>query len=261
MIKPRRCETRAWTRAAVALGTLPFQAFAQQPFHHPSILPGHNLTTAEFFRDLGKTFQALPTVPNIAPVVAGGAAYGLGTIWDQSLERHFAPGDVWGKWAAPGKYIGHPLILGGVSGTLFAISRGSDDVRFRSFSYALLQSSIVSSAIVQPTKAMFQRLRPSGENKHSFPSGHATDAFLYATVAMEHYGWKAGIPAYAASTYVAMSRLADRKHHITDVIAGAALGYLIGRTASGRMKLPSKITANLRASGNGFGAQIQIGLP
>ncbi len=47
-----------------------------------------------------------------------------------------------------------------------------------------------------------------------------------------HYGWKAGIPAYAAAGYVAVSRLAENKHYASDVIFGAAVGIVAGRTVT-----------------------------
>ena len=232
---------------------------AADPYPNPAADPGHDLTTAEFFKDLGRNFKALPSTRNLLPALVGGAALGLATIPEQDLEQHFSSGTMWGGWAASGKYLGNPVILGGVSTALFAFSRKSQDRRFRSFSYALLQGSIMTTAVVQPMKLGFQRLRPNGEN-YSFPSGHSTDTFMYATVISEHYGWKAAIPAYAVASYVSMTRLADRKHHITDAVAGAGIGFLIGRTVSARMKLPSRVSMNVYRVRGGFAGVVRIGL-
>ncbi|MEP6597336.1 MAG: phosphatase PAP2 family protein [Ginsengibacter sp.] len=65
----------------------------------------------------------------------------------------------------------------------------------------------------------------------SFPSGHTTVAFAAATVfAMEykHTPW-VPIVSYSAASLIGISRLTENKHWATDVIAGAALGYLCGR--------------------------------
>lgn len=207
-------------------------ARGQQPqtFKHPAADPQHDLTAGEFFRDLGGALKGLIAADNILPAAGWGGAYGLATWPEQDLEKHFAPGGVWGNWSAPGRYMGNPALLGGASIGLFALSRKSQDRRFRSLSYALVQGSIMSSAIVQSLKPTLQRLRPSGEDHLSFPSGHASDSFLYATIFAEHFGWKAAVPGYAFASYVAATRLADRKHHLTDVVAGAGIGYVIGRT-------------------------------
>lgn len=230
---------------------------------HPAANPNYDLTTTEFFKDIGGNFKSLLSVRNVTPALVTGAAYGLATIPEQDLERHFAPGDVWGSWAAPGKYIGNPLVMGGLSATLFTVSRKSHDRRFRSFSYALLQGSIMSTALVQPMKVAFGRLRPSGEDHHAFPSGHSADTFMYATVAAEHYGWKAAVPAYALATYVSASRLPEQKHHLTDLVAGAGIGYIIGQTVSGRMrmKVPSNVSVSARRTERGFAVSVRIALP
>ncbi|HEV7333211.1 MAG TPA: phosphatase PAP2 family protein [Flavisolibacter sp.] len=67
----------------------------------------------------------------------------------------------------------------------------------------------------------------------SFPSGHTTAAFAVATVFAESYKDKPWIPAvaYSAATLVGVSRLTENKHWITDVVAGAALGYISGKQA------------------------------
>ena len=47
-----------------------------------------------------------------------------------------------------------------------------------------------------------------------------------------HFGWKAGVPAYALATYVAGSRLQENRHYVSDVMFGAAIGILAGRTVT-----------------------------
>jgi len=68
--------------------------------------------------------------------------------------------------------------------------------------------------------------RPNGENNHSFPSGHTSSAFSSATFLQLRYGWEYGVPAYAAATFVAWSRVYSDHHYTRDVIAGAALGVV-----------------------------------
>jgi len=76
-----------------------------------------------------------------------------------------------------------------------------------------------------------RRTRPDG-TRYSFPSGHASTAFATATVLQRHLGWKAGIPAYSLATYVAASRVESRRHYLSDVAFGAALGVVAGRTVT-----------------------------
>jgi membrane-associated phospholipid phosphatase len=65
----------------------------------------------------------------------------------------------------------------------------------------------------------------------SFPSGHTTVAFAAATVFAMEYRNRPWIPvlSYSAATLIGISRITENKHWTTDVLVGAALGYLTGR--------------------------------
>jgi membrane-associated phospholipid phosphatase len=74
------------------------------------------------------------------------------------------------------------------------------------------------------------RERPNGQDDKSFPSGHTSNSFALAAVAERHYGWKVGVPAYILASVVGASRIQQDKHYLSDVVAGATLGYIVGRT-------------------------------
>lgn len=100
-------------------------------------------------------------------------------------------------------------------------------------------SAIAAGAITPILKATVGRKRPSqtegtfafADGGASFPSGHTTQAFAIASVVASHYEspWvKWG--AYGVAALVAWARLENRAHYASDVIAGAAIGTLVGRT-------------------------------
>lgn len=84
-------------------------------------------------------------------------------------------------------------------------------------------------------KSLFRRERPvSGEPRPlplriprttSFPSGHASSAFFAAALLRDSLGWSA---CYLLATTIAASRVHVRIHHASDVIAGAAVGAILG---------------------------------
>jgi membrane-associated phospholipid phosphatase len=65
----------------------------------------------------------------------------------------------------------------------------------------------------------------------SFPSGHTTVAFAAATVYALEYKDKPWVPiiCYTSASLIGLSRITENKHWLTDVVAGAALGYLTGK--------------------------------
>ena len=87
----------------------------------------------------------------------------------------------------------------------------------------LAESYASAMAVVYVLKPLVDRTRPDG-GAQSFPSGHATSAFAGAAFLQMRYGWAFGIPAYAAASYVAYSRVEAKRHYTSDVVAGAAIG-------------------------------------
>ncbi|NOZ74101.1 MAG: phosphatase PAP2 family protein [FCB group bacterium] len=79
-------------------------------------------------------------------------------------------------------------------------------------------------------KVAVGRERPNHRGYKSFPSGHTSNAFTVASIAQQLYGRRVGVVAYGAATLVAVSRIHDNKHYLSDVIAGAGLGTIIGRS-------------------------------
>src|SRR5207248_6261400 len=84
--------------------------------------------------------------------------------------------------------------------------------------------------LVEPLKFATRRERPDGSNRQSFPSGHSAVTFAAATVIERHLGWKKSVLGYTIASYVAASRLHDNRHYLSDVIFGAAVGAIAGRT-------------------------------
>jgi len=82
----------------------------------------------------------------------------------------------------------------------------------------------------------FQLLRGlKNDDYRSFPSGHTTSAFAFAaTVASEtqrwwpNSRWILGPIVYGGATLTGISRIYNKDHWASDVMAGAAIGTLVG---------------------------------
>jgi membrane-associated phospholipid phosphatase len=92
-------------------------------------------------------------------------------------------------------------------------------------SLQLGESLAVTMGVTYILKYTVDETRPNGGSQ-SFPSGHSSISFSAAEFMRKRYGWEYGIPAYAAASFVAYSRVESNEHYPHDVIAGAAIGIL-----------------------------------
>ena len=95
----------------------------------------------------------------------------------------------------------------------------------------LVRAQISALSWTYAFKYAANRTRPNGDPR-SFPSGHASATFATAMVLQGHYGWKIGLPAFAAAGYTAASRITVNKHWASDVAFGAVVGMVSGRTVT-----------------------------
>ena len=109
-----------------------------------------------------------------------------------------------------------------------------------------LAASIIASGIITPTiKFITGRARPhenAGIAKFhpfsigysldsSFPSGHATQAFALASVISDHYdeSW-VKYSSYTVAGLVGVARSYHDAHFASDILAGALIGTLVGKS-------------------------------
>ena len=90
-------------------------------------------------------------------------------------------------------------------------------------------SVVTMAGVVNGLKYTVKRERPDGSTHNSFPSGHTATAFMAATMLYKEYGeispW-IGIGAYTSSTLVAVGRMMNNRHWLSDVLAGAGIGIM-----------------------------------
>ena len=117
----------------------------------------------------------------------------------------------------------------------------------------LTQALLLTDVLVESTKYLAGRTRPDGSATPSLPSGHTAGYFAVASVLQQEYGWKAGIPAYAVATAVGASRLDGNRHFLSDVIADAVVGIVVGRSVAARFERRGLQIVPVHGSKGGLG--------
>jgi membrane-associated phospholipid phosphatase len=173
--------------------------------------------------------RQLPSAGSLGIVAVGGlAALGAHTV-DHALSRSLSDARQLNDSFKSGAIVGGTPFELGAAFLTYGMGRALQKPCVARLGADLVQVQVMSEALVFALKEATRRRRPDGSD-FSFPSGHTTTAFASATVLQQHFGWKVGVPAYAVATYVAASRVQMKRHYLSDVAFGAALGIAAGRT-------------------------------
>ena len=216
------------------------------------VLEGSNLKQA-FTKPFHMTGQDWKTVGKFV-VVLGGLAFADRPIqrWALTFRNNNTGLSTVSKYVTQfgGAYEGYTLGALGAYGFIF------NNKKMQTTTLLAAQSYITGAAVQYVLKFVTGRQRPLALSRNqgvgspvfrgpfvdlrdaegvklngSFPSGHTTVAFAAATVYAMEYRDKPWVPlfAYSAASLIGFSRITENKHWATDVLAGAALGYLSGR--------------------------------
>ncbi len=126
---------------------------------------------------------------------------------------------------------------------IIGLARGLTSEQRRDQAVALSAVLGIESVLVnQGIKRLFRRTRPTetGDERYtmrkpstsSFPSGHASSAFVAAGVLTAWGGRRTAPLWFGTATVVAVSRAYVRIHHASDVVGGAAVGLVLGALAA-----------------------------
>lgn len=171
------------------------------------------------------------------------AVLGAGLVLDHSVER-FMTKHANSSWDRDAKAIQN---LGGTASILMAggtylagVAFKEPEVRATGID-TMVTMGIAQLLITLPLKVLVGRSRPRDDQGthdfhplnrgESFPSGHTTQAFALASVISEHADrpWVSCL-SYGLAGLVGLSRVEQRQHHLSDVVAGGLIGTLVGKS-------------------------------
>lgn len=194
--------------------------------------PAHTGVRA-IFRALKDDITHLPSIQNLWTAgLGGGLALALSPFDERVSESMANEGAAINNAFAPAKYYGGTAEQVALSLGTWGLGRLTHKPKLSHLGMDLLRAQALSEILVEPIKLVTHRQRPDGSDHRSFPSGHASVTFADATVLQRHLGWKRSLWAYAIASYVAASRVHDGRHYVSDVVFGAALGTIAGRTVT-----------------------------
>ena len=130
-------------------------------------------------------------------------------------------------------------------GALYLSGLVRDDRKLKHTALLCLESVALAEGITKGLKHLIGRSRPYGDRgafnfdpvrfppppySLSFPSGHATSAFAFSSVVAAQYrSWPARLISYSFAVTVALARVNNNAHFLSDVFFGSVVGIAVGR--------------------------------
>ena len=216
---------------AFTAGATPARAQSPSAPPVPAVPSSEIPSVVQLFTGTVRDFKKLPTLDNLGWLAAGGVLSLATHDVDNKSTGLLAGNDGLREPFKAGALLGGTPFELGAALTAYGAGRAFKHDRLALVGADLVRAQLMAEALAIGVKQTTRRDRPSGSG-FSFPSGHTTATFAAATVLQRHFGWKVGIPAYAAASYVGASRIQNRRHYLSDVTFGAALGVIAGRTTT-----------------------------
>ena len=210
-------------------------------------------TVSRMFETTIDDFRRLPSQDTLTWLTIGGAIAAAGQTRDWDVTNGFSRSRMGGMFE-PGATIGGARAQFAGALATYTIGRVTGHRRVAEVGTDLIRAQLLTQTLTAGIKLSARRHRPDGD-EFSFPSGHTSVTFATATVLQRNFGWKAGVPAYALASYVAASRVQMKRHFLSDVAFGAAIGIVSGRTVTvgrGRARFAVAPTVSPNQAGMSF---------
>lgn len=196
--------------------------------------PTGNTSLAGYPRNFLDDVGALPCSENGTWLLAGAALTGLALALEDPDGPNLSLGSSLTTGLSEFSHVwGHGRFWAPMSAGLWVAGSLRDDSAMADLGYDLARSLLLTTMVTWGTKSLADRTRPSG-GPWSFPSGHTAVAFTVAGVTTRRCGGWVGVAALGCGVATGLGRLIEGKHYPSDVLAGATIGWIIGRTAARR---------------------------
>jgi membrane-associated phospholipid phosphatase len=228
--------------AAVAAGAQSIAKPTPSPSPNPSPSPS---LEHEFFKNILRDQKAIWTSPlhlersDAKWIIPSGIGFMALATTDRITGDEIGEANRQDNASRIISYAGSIYGLAAVAGTFYFVGREKHDNRARETGLLATEAMIDSAIVEGVLKSVTQRARPADgverseffDGGSSFPSGHATGAWAVATVVANEYHDRLAVQlaAYGIASAVSVARFTGHKHYISDVVAGSALGWGIGR--------------------------------
>ncbi len=169
-------------------------------------------------------------------VGAGGASLALRPEVDDDIEDFYHP-NPWDTkhtmskgWRNFFDAAGNPGTAFAVAGAFYLTGQMFQDIKTYEVGKRMASALIITDLTTVFLKLCAADTKAPNGLRYAWPSGHMSSTMALATVLNHAYGPVVGVPMYGFAALAGIERLDDREHDFSDVVFGAALGWVVAET-------------------------------
>ena len=182
-----------------------------------------------YFRDIGDDLISPFATPAKWILIGGTLTTGMMYITRKDIayrkRETFREAKPVGNLGFIGNFIGYGLLNAVYSGYFFWDGKRNHDAKSLQAAEHMMRATTYTLGVTLAMKYSFYERRPGyPDDHHSFPSGHSSASFAFASVVAAQQGWVWGGAAHALASFIAISRNNDDFHYLHDITAGITIG-------------------------------------
>ncbi|HOW69334.1 MAG TPA: hypothetical protein PKY77_01935 [Phycisphaerae bacterium] len=163
-------------------------------------------------------------------LAAGGASGALRPEVDDDIDDHYERHHTFrGEWPDTFGAMGNPITHFALAGAWYLAGQQFQDIKTYEVGKRAVSALTITGVSTVLLKLAANTESPNGE-EWAWPSGHVSSTMALATVLNDAYGPLVGVPMFGITGLVAVERIDDREHSFSDVVFGAALGWVVAET-------------------------------
>lgn len=182
-----------------------------------------------YMHDIGSDLTSPFTTPAKWILIGGAVTTGMMYITRKDItyrkRETYREAKPVGNLGFIGNYIGYGFLNAVYTSYFYWQGKKNNDPKALKAAEHMFRASTYTLGMTLAMKYSIYEKRPGYPDDHrSFPSGHSSASFAFASVVAAQHGWVWGGVAHGLASFIAISRYNDDFHYIHDITAGITIG-------------------------------------
>ncbi|MBY0413933.1 MAG: phosphatase PAP2 family protein [Bdellovibrionales bacterium] len=188
-----------------------------------------NETGKDYLKDVSSDLTSPFTTPAKWILIGGAVTTGMMYITRKDITYRkrdsYREAKPLGKVGFIGNYVGYGILNAAYSAYFLWDGMSHDNIKSMQAAEHMMRATTYTLGLTLALKYAVDEKRPGyPDDHHSFPSGHSSASFAFASVIAAQHGWVWGGLAHGLASFIAVSRSNDDFHYLHDITAGITIG-------------------------------------